>query len=169
MRIFITKTDTDLTALGTTLLRKPADAGAALENVRALNPHVEDFQDLPAGTVLLLPDTPSIKASAGTTVGTDNVDDLAADVGSGMKAIESRVTSREDDLQADHGAVRAALKTAAVKRLVDGDPALAKQLEAAEAEYKRQQKRVEEAKAELAEVQAAARAEFARLQKLLGQ
>jgi hypothetical protein len=169
MRIFITKTDTDLQALSATLLRKPADPGAALDDVRALNPQIEDFQKLAAGTVLLLPDTASIKATAGTTVGTDNLEDLAADVGSGLKNVNSRFAHRLDDLQADHSTVKAALKTAAVKRLVESDPALAKQLDAAEAEYKREQKRLDETRVALAEVQKTALAEFARLQKLLGQ
>ena len=169
MRIFITKTDTDLAALSTTLLRKPADAGTALDRVRALNPHVEDFQRLAAGTVLILPDTPDIKAGAGTTIGADTVSDLASDLGSGLKAVNSRFANRVEDLKADRAAVVATVKTAAVKRLVESDPALAKQLEASDTEYKREQKRVAEAEVQLAEVQKIAVAEFARLQKLLGQ
>jgi len=169
MRIFITKTDTDLAALSATLLRKPADAGAALERVRALNPHVEDFQNLAAGTVLILPDTGDIKAGAGTTLGADTVSDLASDLGSGLKAVSSRFTSRVEDVKEDRAAVVATVKLAAVKRLIDTDPALAKQLESSDAEYKREQKRVAEAEAQLAEVQKVAVAEFARLQKLIGQ
>ena len=169
MRIFITKTDTDLAALSSTLLRKPADAGATLDRVRALNPQVEDFQKLAAGTVLILPDTPEIKAGAGTAPGADNLSDLASDLGSGLKAVNSRFASRVDDIKADRAAVTTALKTAAVKRLVDGDPALSKQLTAADAEFKREQKRVAESEAQLAQVQKVALAEFARLQKLLGQ
>ena len=78
MRIFITKTDTDLAALSATLLRKPADAGTALDRVRALNPHVEDFQRLAAGTVLILPDTPDIKAGAGALLRRGQQIELAA-------------------------------------------------------------------------------------------
>jgi hypothetical protein len=169
MRIFITKTDTDLQALSATLLRKPADAGVALERVRALNPQVEDFQKLAAGTVLILPDSPEIKATAGTALGTGNFSDLADDLGSGMKAVNSRFASRLDDLKSDRAGVTAVLKTAAVKRLVESDPALAKQLDAADAQFKREQKRIAETETQLAEVQKAALAEFARLQALLGQ
>jgi hypothetical protein len=169
MRIFITKTDTDLAALSTTLLRKPADAGTALDRVRALNPHVEDFQRLAAGTVLILPDTPDIKAGAGSMLGADTVSDLASDVGSGLKAVNSRFANRVEDLKADRAAVIATLKIAAVKRLIESDPALAKQLESSDAEYKREQKRVAEAEVQLAEVKKTAVAELERLQKLLGQ
>jgi hypothetical protein len=167
MRIFITKTDTDLSALSATLLRKPGDASATLDRVRALNPQVEDFQRLAAGTVLILPDTPEIKAGAGTTVGSDNISDLADDLGSGLKTVNSRFANRVDDLKSDRVAVVAALKTAAVKRLVEGDPSLQKQLDASEVEFKREQKRVTETQAQLAEVQKLALAEFAQLQKLL--
>jgi hypothetical protein len=107
-------------------------------------------------------------AIAGLTI-RDNLSDLASDLGSGLKAVNSRFASRVDDIKADRAAVTTALKTAAVKRLVDGDPALSKQLTAADAEFKREQKRVEESEAQLAQVQKVALAEFARLQKLLGQ
>jgi len=169
MRIFITKTDTDLAALSTTLLRKPAEGGVTLDRVRALNPQVEDFQKLAAGTVLILPDTPGIKAGAGTAPGADNLSDLASDLGSGLKAVNTRFASRIDDIKAERAAVTTVLKTAAVKRLVDSDPALSKQLAAADAEFKREQKRVAESETQLAEVQKTALTEFARLQKLLGQ
>jgi hypothetical protein len=169
MRIFITKTDTDLTALSTALLRRPADAGTALDRVRALNPHVEDFQRLAAGTVLILPDTPDIKAGAGTAIGAGTVSDLATDLGSGLKAVNARFADRVEDLKAERAAVVATVKLASVKRLIESDPALAKQLDASDAEYKREQKRMTEADAQLAEVQKTAIAEFARLQKLLGQ
>jgi hypothetical protein len=169
MQIYITTADTDLTALGSKLLRKPADAAATLDRVRALNPQVKDFQKLAAGTVLILPDAPEIKAGAGTALGAEHLSGLAGDLGSGLKAVNSRFASRVDDLAADRAAVMAARKKEAVKRLIDSDPALSKQLDAADAEFKREQKQVAETEKQLVEVQKTALAEFARLQKLLGQ
>jgi hypothetical protein len=169
MRIFIAKTNTSLQELTGSLLRKPADAGGALDRVMALNPHVEDFQKLSAGTVLILPDGPELKAGAGTTVGGEGLDDMAADLTRGIKAVGSRAGNRLDDLKADRSAVVAALKTVGAKRIVDSDPALAKRLEAAEAQFKVEQKLATETQAQLAGLQKTALAEFARLQKMLGQ
>jgi hypothetical protein len=165
--IYITKTETGLAELGATLLRAPGDASVTLDRLRALNPQVEDFQRLPAGTVLILPDSPEIKAGAGTLLGADHLSELANDLGSGLKAAVSRSASRVDDLKADRAGVMAALKIAAVKRLVESDPALAKQLHAAETQFKGDQKLAAERQAQLKEVQELAEAEFARLQKLL--
>jgi hypothetical protein len=83
--------------------------------------------------------------------------------------VNTRFANRVEDLKADRAAVVATVKIAAVKRLIESDPALAKQLEASDAEYKREQKRMAEAEVQLGEVQKSAIAEFARLQKLLGQ
>ena len=90
-------------------------------------------------------------------------------IGAGLRAVNSRFATRVDDLKTDRAAVVAALKTAAVKRLVESDPALQKQLDASEAEFKREQKRITETQAQLSEVQKLALSEFAQLQKLLGQ
>ena len=62
-----------------------------------------------------------------------------------------------------------ALKSAAAKRLVESDPLLQKQLAAAEARFKADQKRAAETQEQLDEVQKFALAEFEKLQKMLGQ
>lgn len=169
MRIFITKTDTDLQALSATLVRKPSAAGATLERVVALNPQLANTDKLAAGTVLLLPDSAELKAGVGTTIGSDNFADLVSDVTKGMRAVSGRVTSRFETIAADHTAVKDALKTAAAKKLVEGDPLLKQKLAAAEAKFKVEQKRAAETKTAFEETQKHAVAEFEKLAKLLGQ
>jgi hypothetical protein len=168
MRIFVTKTDTDLKSLSASLLRTRADAGAALDRVRALNPQIEDFDNVAAGTVLVLPDAPELKPSAGSPIGSDHLAELAAGLDAGLEAIETRSADRLDALKADRTAVVAALRTAAVKRLVESDPALRRQVDAADANFKADQQRADDDRKRLAELQKAALAEFTRLQNLFG-
>jgi hypothetical protein len=169
MRIFITKTDTDLQGLGASLLRRSNTASAALERIMALNPQIEDFQRLSAGTVLILPEGPEFKAGAGTAVSGEGFDAIAEELGRGMKAVESRADDRFAALRADHAEVSAAMKSAASRRLIESDPALKKQLQAAEVRFKADQKRAAETQEQLIEVQKFALAEFEKLQKMLGQ
>jgi hypothetical protein len=167
MRIFITRTDTDLQRLGVSVLRRPAAGREALERIMALNPQIDDFQKLTAGTVLILPDGPEFKPHAGTALGGDGFGAIAGDLGSGMEALGSRADDRLAALRADRAGVVAALKSAASRRLVDGDPALKVQLEAAEASFSADQKAAAEAEERLAEVRKFALAEFEKLQKML--
>jgi hypothetical protein len=169
MRIFITKADTDLQSLGASLVRKPTAASATLERVVALNPQLANSDKLPAGTVLLLPDSPELKAGIGTTVGSDNFADLVSDVTKGIKAAAGRAASRFETIAEDHSAVKDVLKTAAAKKLVEGDPLLKQKLGAAEARFKIEQKRAAETKTAFEESQKHAVAEFEKLAKLLGQ
>jgi len=66
------------------------------------------------------------------------------------------------------GKARPAAKTRAPKRLLKADPLFAKRVAAAEAQLKVEQNQTTANKARFAEIQKAAAAEFARLQKLLG-
>lgn len=169
MRIFITKTDTDLKSLSATLLKSSSAASGTLDRVKALNPQVEDFQRLAAGTVLILPDAPDLKVSAGSPVGSGDLAGLASEVGAGLRAVGARTANRFETLASDHSAVKDAIKSAAAKRLVESDPTLAKRLKAVDAQFKVDQKAAAETKAQFDEVQKLALAEFEHLQKLLGQ
>jgi hypothetical protein len=169
MRIFITKADTDLQELSATLLRRSSDADTALERVKALNPQIEDFRRLSAGTVLLLPDGPEFKARAGIAVSGEGFDTIAEEVGHGIKSVKSRAEDRFAALRADHAEVAAALKSAAARRLVESDPALRSGLEAAAERFRENEKRAVETQQQLVEVQKFALAEFEKLQKMLSQ
>ncbi|MET0210863.1 MAG: hypothetical protein ABW220_17600 [Burkholderiaceae bacterium] len=169
MRIFITKTETDLQALSATLSRKASGADATFERVAALNPQLANAKKLAAGTVVLLPDSAELKAGVGTAVGMDNLSDLVGEVTKGVKAASGRATSRFESIAADHSAVKDVLKTAAAKKLVESDPLLKQKLAAAETRFKADQKKATETKARFEETQKFAVAEFEKLAKLLGQ
>lgn len=169
MRTLIMKADTDLKSLGDTLLKSPSAASATLERIKALNPHVADFQRLAAGTVLILPDSADLKPGAGSAVGTQGFGDLTQVASSGLRALKARATNLFDTFASDHAAVKDSLKAAAAKRLVESDPLLVQRLKAADAQFKIDQKAAKEKKAQLDEMQKAAEAGFERLLKLLGQ
>jgi hypothetical protein len=166
MRIFITEKDSDLSALAAELARNARGAGRTLERVAALNPHLADVARLPAGTVLLLPED-EVRAGAGTVAGGSTLAELSDTVGAGIRGAATRATQRFATIEEDHAAVKDALKTAPAKRLLEADPLFAKRVAAAEAQFKVEQKQATENKARFTEIQKAAAAEFARLEKLL--
>jgi hypothetical protein len=168
MRMFVIKQATDLQGVSTQLLRRAAGEGGAgaLERLRALNPHV-DFRKLAAGTVLLVPDTPEIKPAASDTLAAGPVESLLGDIQSGLKASIGRMRAGFKSQDEDRSAVAAALKTAAVRRIVDSEPSLREQLKAAEQQSSEDRKKAEQTVAQLAEMQKLATKELARLQKLL--
>jgi len=169
MRILNLKTPTDLNTLGNTLLKDPSATSATLERIKALNPHVADFQRLAAGTVLILPDAADLKPDVGSALGAEGFGDLALKASSGIRALATRAANRLDTLVADHAAVKDSLKAAAAKRLVESDPLLVQRLKAVDAQFKIDQKAAKEKKAQFDEIQKAAEEAFKRLLKLLGQ
>jgi len=170
MRLVIISQATDLPALRKMLFKsaQPAAASAAaLERVQALNPHV-DLQHLAAGSVLLLPDLPGVNPSASRSISGDAFASLAAEAASGLKVSAERVRAGAESVAADRSGVTAALRTAAAKRVIESDPTLAKQLEAAAAHSTAQQKAAQEAAAALEKLAAQTAAELAALSKLFG-
>jgi hypothetical protein len=165
MRIHISKGEQTLQKLSEAVSRRPAAAGATLERIAALNPHLANLDKLAPGTVVLLPDSPELKAGAGTALGTDNLIDLVSDVTKGVKAAGTRASSKFESIAADHAAVAKALKTEAVKKIVDGDPLLKQKLAAAEATFKAEQKREKEARAAFEDIQSFAVEAFEKLSK----
>lgn len=168
MRILITEKAMDLPALAASLARNARTAEAALERVKTLNPQIADTRKLAAGTVLLLPDAPELKAGAGEPAGAESLADLGARLRAGLRDLGGRASRLDERLAADHAAVRAALKSATAKRLIEGDPQLQKQLVAAEAQFKADKERAAEMRAQMAEAAKLAEAEFAKWQVLLG-
>ena len=168
MRIFIMEKETDLEALASSLARTPRAAAAVRERVLALNPHLADAKRIPKGGVLILPDSPELKAGVGTSVGGVNAAEIAERFSTGARDQLSRAAARLETLAADRATVRDALKSAAAKRLVASDPLLQKRLATADLEFKAGQKRANENQARIAEFTKLAQAELARLQKLIG-
>jgi len=132
MRMIVISQSTDLNRLRKTLFTGAGDTSAALERVKALNPHV-DLRHVAAGTVLLLPDSPSVSATHTSSIGGDAFAEFAADVTSGLKDAAERVRAGAERAAADRNAVAAVLRIAAVKRIVGSDATLTKQLDTATA------------------------------------
>jgi hypothetical protein len=168
MRILITDEATDLSKLAANVSRSARPARATLERISALNPQLADLSRIAAGTAVILPESADLKPGAGSPVGAELIADLGERLHAGLREMARRGTRHGEQLAADHGAVRDALKTAAAKRLIDGDPVLKKQLAAAESHFKAQQKRAEQSREQVAEATKLAEAEFAKLPKLLG-
>jgi len=158
---------TDPQALTRQLLSKPGAASTTLEQLKAFNPHV-DFQKLAAGTVLLVPDTPDLKAGAAQTVGAEYIGELFDQVNTGIADAVKRVRTGATQVDADRTAIASAVKAAAMKRVIETDPELKKQLAAVDAQFKATQKQASETQSQLAELQKLAAAELAQLRKVLG-
>lgn len=168
IRILITSPDTtDPQSLLKQLVRKPGSASGTLDQLKALNPHV-NFSKLAAGTVLLVPDVPDLKPGATAAVGGDNVDELRDRITAGIAMTVSNVSSGAERIAADRKEVASAVKAAATKRVIESDPLLQQRLAAADETFKATQKQTAEAQAALAELQKLAAKEFDRLQTLLG-
>src|SRR5215471_587188 len=78
MRVLTIRHDTDLEGLKNLLLDarlSSTRASATLDVLQATNPHI-DLKDLPAGTVLFVPETSGFKASASVSVQRDALRDF---------------------------------------------------------------------------------------------
>ena len=172
MRLIVIEQASDWTAVSATLLKKPASgkAGAAsdatLEQVKRLNPHV-DFQRLEAGTVLLLPDSPELSAKDSQVLADNAFEDFVAHAGEGLQAVAQRMRLGAEALAADRSAVTAVLKIAAVKRQIESDPLLQKQLDEASGEFTDAQKQAQDAVSQVEAMQKEMNAELDALRKML--
>src|SRR5690349_16934472 len=128
MRLIVIKQASDLQALSNKLLIKKPGGTATLDRLKALNPHV-DFNRIEAGTVLLLPDTPDVKADDKDTrsVAGDAFEDFVKETAEGFKSVAERVSRASESLATDRAAANAVLKIAAVRRQIESDPLLKKQ------------------------------------------
>lgn len=175
MRLIVIKQASDLQTLSASLLKKPAAGNgdakevsqATLDQVKMLNPHV-DFQRMEAGTVLLLPDNPELSDKDSQSLTGNAFDDFVTDTNAGFKALAQRVRTSADTLAAERAAVNAVLKTAAVKRQIDNDPLLQKQLDEASSEFTDEQKKTQEAIRQVETMQKDMSAELDALKAMLG-
>ncbi len=121
MRMFVLKQGQSLQTVASQL-----GGAASMGRLKAMNPHL-DLNRLEPGTVLLVPDGIDGADSVAGAV----FDGLAADLKEGLKAATARVQHtrvKNELLQKDIAAI---LKTAAFKRVLEGDAELKKQTEAA--------------------------------------
>ena len=129
-RMFIVKDDATLDSLSSTLLSarlSNTQTTSALEDLQALNPHL-DLKKVTAGTVLLVPETPSFKVSASESVPGDALGgfrqivqrELAAAAKDLRTAIAARAEQRAE--------VATMQKTSAFRKIVEQDPELKEQM-----------------------------------------
>jgi hypothetical protein len=149
------------------LLRQPGAASVTPELITALNADVNFKRNLPANSVLLIPDAADLKADVGTPVGADELDALLGDIEAALEAIVTRANAGFKKADTDRAAITAALKSPVAKRIVDGDPEVKKLLQSANAQFKADQKRARDTQSQLADMQKLASNEFARLRKIL--
>jgi hypothetical protein len=169
MRMLTIRHDTDLQGLGTLLLDarvSSARSDTALDALQAANPHA-DLKNLKAGTVLFVPEEPGLKASASNSVAGGAFADFQQMAGTALgQAAENMKTAnatRTDDLTA----VTAATKSTAVRRLIDSDRDLAKQLADGTKALEQDQEQAKQAEQTLAQASRAALAVLADLGKRL--
>ena len=165
MRFFVIKQASDLEALRSKLFKRGANE-ATVARIQAMNPHA-DLKRLKPGNVLLLPDLPDLDDKASESVAGDAFQSLVDEIERGLSAASKRVREATAKLDAEHDAVSAAIKTAAVKRAVAADPALKDQLSAANAEFNEDKKRAQRSEAELGELKKLAGEELSALSRLL--
>ena len=174
MRLIVIKQAADLQALSVSLFKKSTSGDghsheatqAALEQVKLLNPHV-DFARIDAGTVLLLPDTHELKDTDSQSIAGNAFEDFVAHTSEGFKAVAHRMRSSADALAADRADVNAVLKTAALKRQIESDPLLKKQLDEANTEFTDAQKTAQEATRQVETMQKDMNIELAALRAML--
>lgn len=140
MRMFVITDDTTADALSAQLLNanlSAAQAEAALESLQTLNPHA-DFNNLVAGTVLFVPDSPAFNAGVSNEIGADAIQVLDRIAKSGLDAAAARSKDATAATVAAGADITKTLKSAAFKRIVATDPDLAHEVDSAAAAIKQQ-------------------------------
>lgn len=136
MRILVAKgSQTTLQGLQATLLKpasaaNPALAAAALGKLKLLNPHL-DFDRLPEGAVILVPDDPALDAAAGFAASGDAFTQLSQDLTRALDTSSAQIQSRLAQNSAEQKTLVTTLKVAAVARQIAGDPELKQQVTSA--------------------------------------
>lgn len=166
-RTFIVTKKTSFDALSKTMLDarvKDAQAEVALNELREANPHLGG--ELEAGTVVIVPDTPGLKPSAGepaTKALREGLQLLAE------KALEDTAQGLRTRLQArvaERAELAKAFKSKAFTTAAKGRDTSAAQFKAAADALANEEKADDAAQARLAAMSSAARMVFARLDKL---
>ena len=168
-RTFTVRNETTLQALGATLLDarfSGAQADAAMERVKALNPHV-DFQRIAPGTVIFVPDAPGVKATV-SAAQSGPMDDFRALLSGALSDAASRLKDGNAARAAGRADLSAALRSAAFKRVTGEDRDIAKQVSEAQEAMASEESADKQAEENLAEASKSALAALAQLRKVAG-
>ena len=169
MRMLVIKEATDLSGLRSRLLNarlSGEQASAALENLRALNPHM-DLSAVGAGTVLFVPDAPGFKVSGSTSMPGEALAEFQKLVRGALGEAAKRMKEGNAVQTEERNNVAAALRTAAIKRILESDEALKEQAAQVVSTAKLEQQRSERAEEALAEASKAALSKLRAIGKLL--
>lgn len=167
MRTLTIKQTTDLQSIGDSLSGTAAAKQSTLQQMQRLNPHV-DFARITPGTVLLMPRDTGAKSDDADQIGAKVFQAFGDQVNTALDAAEAGIRAGHQALEVQRKEVTAALKSAAVKRLIDSEPDLKVQFEAAAQVFADDQKQAKESDAALQALRKDCLAELATLGKLLG-
>jgi hypothetical protein len=170
MRMLTIRNDTDLQELSSLLLDarlSRARSDAALDALQAVNPHA-DLKKLRAGTVLFVPETSGFKASASVSVQGNALGDFQQMVRNVLGQAAEKLKAGNATRAGERDAVAAVIGTAAVKRILDSDAELMKQVTEETKASEEDQKQADQAEQALAAASRAVLAKLTELSKLLG-
>ena len=167
MRMIVIEQGTDLKALSTRLLGDKAGAGAGIDALKNLNPHV-DFGKLGAGTVLLVPDLPGLRDGQTASIAGEAFDAFSQQLLAGFDAAATRVQAAHAARQADQKQLVALFKGAALNGAFEADPELKAQVDAAAQVFKQDPADAKAADETLKALKDGVGTELAALGKLLG-
>ncbi|MGY1409186.1 hypothetical protein ACW5EG_06370 [Luteimonas sp. A611] len=166
MRFLVIKQDTSLQALTAQLVKDGTSEPAALDRLRALNPHL-DLQRVGKGAVLLVPDSPGYQAE-GEKAGDDGFDLFAREVATALREGTTRATDALAAAEAQEKEVGKLFKSAAIRKLSDEDSALRERLDTVASRASAASKESKELTPQLEALKKGAAEELKKLRELLG-
>jgi hypothetical protein len=169
MRVVKLEEKADLTSLSTLLLKanlSTIQSEKALAALRALNPHV-DITEVPAGTVLLVPDAPSFKVSASDPVLGNALGEFQQVVRTALDETAANLKASTAARAAERADIMAVLKGAPLRRIIEADSALKQQVADA-TKALQEEEEADKSEETLARASKAALAKIAELRKRLG-
>jgi hypothetical protein len=170
LRTFTVKQDTNFKALSGTLLDGRfggAQAEAAAAQLRSFNPHV-DFDKLKAGTVIFIPDLPQFKPSVATSTQAGLADDFQKLVSDALNSAAQAIRRANAERASERANVGAALKGAALKKIIGSDKDVAQQVDDAQKAMAEEEKRDKQAQETLTAMSKEALDALAQMSKLVG-
>lgn len=171
-RVVVIKQETDVeTLVSSTLVSakaSDAQASAAIDAFKILNPHLADVKSIKPGAVVLVPDSPRFKESASTPVAAGALDDMQKLVRAGLTGAGARMRASNAERADERAEVANVQKLAAVKKAAESDPQLKQQLDDAAKAAKAAQQEAAQAEKALDTMLSGATTELTALSKLLG-
>ena len=167
MRMIVIKQGTDMQALALRVLGSGAAREGAVQGLQRLNPHI-DFNRIEPGSVVLVPDQPGAREGESASVSGEAFAAFSEQAKAAVDGAVARVRSGHEARLAEQKDVATVLKAPTLKRLLEADPDLKKELDAALQGFKDDQQAAKESERSMKILQDQVTAELAALGKLLG-